>query len=127
MFFFLIRDLLINFNGNDWGNNGPGVITRILHKVCQTTVPDQMDRARCHSFKVFPIEAFYAIRWPDFRYFFEEKYLNETMAAINQSIVVHVWNKHSRKLSVKVGSNVAYGLLAEEYCPKVYRASGEFF
>ncbi|XP_023247774.1 lactosylceramide 4-alpha-galactosyltransferase-like, partial [Copidosoma floridanum] len=29
-----LRDLLRNFRGNVWGNNGPGVITRTLQKFC---------------------------------------------------------------------------------------------
>ncbi|XP_055916527.1 lactosylceramide 4-alpha-galactosyltransferase [Eupeodes corollae] len=31
-----LRDFQLQFNGNDWGNNGPGVITRVLNKVCKT-------------------------------------------------------------------------------------------
>lgn len=31
-----VRDLKRNFKGNVWGNNGPGVITRILQKLCDT-------------------------------------------------------------------------------------------
>lgn len=29
-----LRDLMRNFRGNVWGNNGPGVITRTLRKFC---------------------------------------------------------------------------------------------
>lgn len=29
-----IDDLIKNFRGNVWGNNGPGVITRTLKKIC---------------------------------------------------------------------------------------------
>lgn len=31
-----LRDLKKNFRGNIWGNNGPGVITRTLQKLCAT-------------------------------------------------------------------------------------------
>lgn len=31
-----IRDLKTNYRGNIWGNNGPGVITRTLQKICST-------------------------------------------------------------------------------------------
>lgn len=31
-----LRDLKKNFRGNNWGYNGPGVITRILKKICST-------------------------------------------------------------------------------------------
>lgn len=32
-----VRDLKKNFRGDVWGNNGPGVITRALQKLCATT------------------------------------------------------------------------------------------
>jgi len=31
-----VRDLKKNFRGDVWGNNGPGVITRTLQKLCAT-------------------------------------------------------------------------------------------
>uniref|UniRef100_A0A182SSX3 Alpha 1,4-glycosyltransferase domain-containing protein n=1 Tax=Anopheles maculatus TaxID=74869 RepID=A0A182SSX3_9DIPT len=31
-----VRYLLANFNGRQWGNNGPGVITGVLQKYCHT-------------------------------------------------------------------------------------------
>lgn len=31
-----IEDLRKNFRGDNWGNNGPGVITRVLQKLCGT-------------------------------------------------------------------------------------------
>lgn len=31
-----VRDLKKNFRGDVWGNNGPGVITRTLQKLCGT-------------------------------------------------------------------------------------------
>ncbi|KAG5334749.1 A4GAT galactosyltransferase, partial [Acromyrmex charruanus] len=33
-----VRDLRKNFRGDVWGNNGPGVITRTLQKLCATTL-----------------------------------------------------------------------------------------
>ena len=37
-----LRDLKRNFRGNVWGNNGPGVITRILQKLCATQYVSQI-------------------------------------------------------------------------------------
>lgn len=31
-----VRDLRRNFRGYDWGSNGPGIITRLLKRVCST-------------------------------------------------------------------------------------------
>lgn len=124
---FCLREFQKNFDGGDWGNNGPGVITRVLQKLCQTKYPPLMTRTRCHDFNVFPIEAFYAVHWADWRYFFEAQYTNRTMQMTRDSIAVHVWNKHSINHRIRVGSKVAYGLLAAEYCPKVYRSCGDYF
>lgn len=122
-----LRDLQRNFDGRDWGNNGPGVITRVLQDVCQTNNIAIMNRERCSGFQVYPKEAFYAISWPLWEHFFEAQYLEETLKQIDNSYIAHVWNKHSMQRRVKVGSNVAYGKLAERHCPKVYAACGEFF
>ncbi|XP_058824632.1 lactosylceramide 4-alpha-galactosyltransferase [Topomyia yanbarensis] len=122
-----LRDLLINFNGQSWGNNGPGVITRVFKRVCSTNAPLLMTRERCRHFTVFPPEAFYAINFEDYLQFFEERWLDQALTALNRSVVAHVWNKFSRDHKVRVGSQVAYGVLAERYCPRVYQASGEFF
>lgn len=49
------------------------------------------------------------------------------MSLTQNSTAVHFWNKLSIDEPVKVGSNVAYGLLAAEYCPKVYASCGDVF
>jgi len=38
-----VRDLRKNFRGDVWGNNGPGVITRTLQKLCATTYVSIVD------------------------------------------------------------------------------------
>ncbi|XP_055593862.1 lactosylceramide 4-alpha-galactosyltransferase-like [Uranotaenia lowii] len=122
-----LRDLLINFNGQDWGNNGPGVITRVLKRVCSTQSILLMNRQRCGNITVYPPQAFYAINFDDYLQFFEERWLEQALATVNRSVVVHVWNKFSKDKKIRVGSQVAYGVLAERYCPLVYKASGKFF
>lgn len=122
-----LRDFQMHFNGNDWGNNGPGVITRVLNKVCKTKSPTVMTRDRCFGFHVYSKEAFYAVRWLNWSHFFDEKHLDSTLLKTKDSIIIHVWNKHSKNRPVKVGSNVAYGKLAEQFCPKVYSSCGEYF
>lgn len=86
-----------------------------------------MTRARCKDFRVFPIDACYAVHWKDWYYFFDERYVDQALLLTRDSIVVHVWNKHSHNERVRVGSNVAYGLVAAEYCPRVYASCGDYF
>ncbi|XP_067627297.1 lactosylceramide 4-alpha-galactosyltransferase [Eurosta solidaginis] len=123
-----IYDFLINFNGKDWGNNGPGVITRVMNDICKTNnIELMLDPKRCMGFHVMPRDAFYAIPWRNWEHFFEAQYLTETMNRLQDSYVAHVWNKHSKQRRIKVGANAAYGILAQKHCPRVYAASGEYF
>jgi hypothetical protein len=46
-----------NYRGDDWGNNGPGVITRILKNRCYTTTPVKMSAATCKGKRYYPIIA----------------------------------------------------------------------
>ncbi|XP_030556653.1 lactosylceramide 4-alpha-galactosyltransferase-like [Drosophila novamexicana] len=124
-----LRDFQLHFDGSDWGNNGPGVITRVAQQICGTKDISLMleDRKRCLGFKVFDRNAFYAVPWKHWRHFFEPQLLEQTLEHTKDSYLVHVWNKHSKQLAIKVGSSTAYGKYAEQHCPKAYAAAGEYF
>lgn len=124
------RDLRENFNGNDWGNNGPGVLTRVLKEICQTDEVKHMNKSKCYGFSVLPIKDCYSIQWQEHQKFFKEQYLSEAMARLNDSLIAHVWNKHSETTPLLATSNVAYIQLAKEFCPKVLEsvaALGDYF
>lgn len=123
-----LQDFQRNFDGSNWGNNGPGVITRVMQHICETeNIEVMMDTKRCLGFKVYPIEAFYAIPWKQWYHFFEPHLLEQTMTRTRNSYVAHLWNKHSIKRQIKVGNKCAYSIMAEMHCPRVYRAAGEYF
>jgi Alpha 1,4-glycosyltransferase conserved region len=83
-------------------------------------------KTNCENFRVLPIDMCYSIRWPEHIKFFKKEFLNETMERLNDSIIAHVWNKHSAKTPLNLDANVAYIHLAKKFCPKVIKAS-EFF
>ncbi|XP_012254710.2 lactosylceramide 4-alpha-galactosyltransferase-like [Athalia rosae] len=122
-----LRDLKTNFRGDVWGNNGPGVITRTLQKICATKYARDMNTVRCHGFTVHPPSAFYPIPYKKWKRYFEKKNKNATMKLLEKSRAIHVWNKLSRNENVTVGSQVPYGLIAQKYCPKVYKHCGKIF
>lgn len=104
-----------------------GVITRVLQSICHVNKPPEMTQDECLGFKVYPPNGFYAVPWPKWEMFFDPKKLNETLNMTKDSIVIHVWNKHSIKRKLKVGTKAAYGLAAEMNCPLVYRSCGDYF
>lgn len=48
------------------------------------------------------------------------------MERLNESVIAHVWNKHSAATPLTLDANVAYIHLAKKFCPRVLKAS-EFF
>lgn len=86
-----------------------------------------MSKDQCLGFMVFPPSGFYAVPWPKWHYFFDPEKLEKTLEMTKDSIVIHVWNKHSFKRKLKVGTKCGYGVIADKNCPKVYHSSGEYF
>lgn len=123
-----LKNFYQEFRGDDWGHNGPGVITRVMKRdICKVTKTQHMTAERCKHFKVYPKEAFYAINWWNAHYFFDERYTMKTMNATQKSLVIHVWNNKSKDRRIRVGSQAAYGLYADKFCPKVYSSCGDYF
>lgn len=122
-----IMDLKSHFSGTIWGNNGPGVVTRLVKKHCHVNkIKDSIGRV-CDDFKIYPPETFYPIPWPSWEYYFKEKYFPKVMNATLNSYIIHVWNKHSTSLRLPLNSKSAYSMFAKKFCPKVYKECDEYF
>lgn len=124
---FLYRDFKYHFSGEAWGNNGPGVITRVLTTVCATDNTTMMVPERCHGFDVLPPSRCYGIPFRQWQRFFDINQTSQVMEALKDAVIVHFWNKFSIKRQVRVGDGSAYDVLAKEYCPRVYAAVGLYF
>ncbi|KAF3426284.1 hypothetical protein E2986_07236 [Frieseomelitta varia] len=122
-----IRDVRANFRGDIWGNNGPGVITRTLQKLCSTKHVRDMTTSRCHGFKVFSPSAFYPIHYKKWKVYFKTKDRNKTMKIVEKAMAIHVWNKFSKSEKVNVNSDVPYVIIARNHCPRVFNNCGEVF
>ncbi|XP_076225440.1 lactosylceramide 4-alpha-galactosyltransferase-like isoform X2 [Nomia melanderi] len=122
-----IRDLKANYRGNIWGNNGPGVITRTLQKICSTEHIRDMSTVRCQGFRVFSPSAFYPIHYEKWKMYFEMKDKNVTMKRLEKAMIIHVWNKLSGSEPVRVNSDVPYAVIARKHCPLVFKNCGDTF
>ncbi|CAG9798768.1 unnamed protein product [Chironomus riparius] len=122
-----LNDLKKNFNGKNWSNNGPYVLTRVLYEICRTKDIQQMiDKDICTNFRVLPIEDCYDIGWSELHKFFKPEYLNETLGRISDALMTHVWNKDSARIPLSKEANVAYIHLAKKYCPRTLEACDHF-
>ncbi|XP_039450780.1 lactosylceramide 4-alpha-galactosyltransferase-like [Culex pipiens pallens] len=123
-----INDLAQNFNGTVWAANGPFLVTRNLRRFCNVSDVASMSRERCGGqLTVHPPDVFYRIRYPRHEWFFEPERTDAVMTAVRDDILVHVWNKATGGIPLKVDGTTAYVKLAHEFCPNVIKGCDEFF
>lgn len=97
-----MQDMVENFNGTDWGTNGPIMLQRVLTKICGTDDVHLMNV--CDGFHVLPERFCYPVKGVDWMDLFDEKISKKVMNSIEFSVVVHFWNKLSQKELLKCDS-----------------------
>ncbi|XP_026669984.1 lactosylceramide 4-alpha-galactosyltransferase-like [Ceratina calcarata] len=122
-----IHDLKMNFRGDSWAHNGPGVITRMLQKFCSTKKIEELTTKRCHGFEIFSPSVFYPIRYENWTMYFKDEEKERTIELMKEARVIHLWNKLSKYKEVPVESDVPYAILARRHCPRVFYNSGTIF
>lgn len=90
-----MQDMVDNFNGLEWGENGPLMFQRVLSKLCGTENVKKMHK--CEGFNILPDEFCYPIKGVDWMDLFDENSTKKVMNKIEYSFVVHFWNKLSQK------------------------------
>lgn len=121
-----VMDLRHNFDGNDWGTNGPGVITRLMRGLCDTEKAIEMIGKDCNGFKAVAPKYFYPVRWQNWSMYFDEVYTETVRELTKESYVIHVWNQHSQTVRLDKNANVPYANFARKYCPKVYQECDKY-
>ncbi|XP_043689773.1 lactosylceramide 4-alpha-galactosyltransferase [Telopea speciosissima] len=108
-----IEEFALTFDGSKWGHNGPYLVSRVVSRM--TGQPG-------FNFTVLPPPAFYPVEWSRVQSLFQSseddvhsKWVSAKLRYIRrQSMAVHLWNKHSRKLKVEEGSVIGHIML--DYC-----------
>lgn len=122
-----LKDLVRNFNGNIWNHNGPALLTRIISSWCQQELTENMTPDACFQFQVRPIDDFMPVHWFSNGMYFEPESASATMMLLESSYTAHFFSHMNKDRPIEKGSHVAYDLLAEKYCPRVYEViSGQF-
>lgn len=118
-----------NFETHDWGNNGPGVVTRVLKSLCKTEIigPMYKSKDQCFGFRVYGRKPFYSISFDEWMDFFDPNSVERTLQRLNGSYVAHFWNNVSKKETISLrNTRTAYGELAKTHCPLVYEATDKY-
>ncbi|CAH2980079.1 unnamed protein product [Chilo suppressalis] len=115
-----IEDFRKNYRPKVWGNNGPGVITRVLKQMCKAK-GKEWNRG-CNGFTVYEPEVFYPVFYKQNKMYFKA---GAKIPNRRKTYVHHLWNALTRKY--KVQKNSPYDILAKEHCPSIYTLYGDHF
>lgn len=123
----LASDIIRTFDGTKWSVNGPGVITRVLSQFCQKELTALMTRDACQGFQVLPRETFLPVLHYAHHYYFMEEHTKDVMRLINGSYIAHIYEHANKNMIVKKDADVAYALIAKQYCPDMFNAKSLTF
>ncbi|XP_066137544.1 lactosylceramide 4-alpha-galactosyltransferase-like [Euwallacea fornicatus] len=125
-----LHDMSKNFNGKEWGLNGPQLITRNIFKHCRQFDTQMLIRfGKCEEFRIFPSSKFYLIPYHHWNWFFNENYTAHILYYSEESsYLIHTWNKLSYKTLIKKKDvDVPYLNIASKYCPGTIEQLDDYF
>ncbi|XP_060691018.1 lactosylceramide 4-alpha-galactosyltransferase-like isoform X2 [Hemiscyllium ocellatum] len=120
-----LRDFVEDYNGADWGHQGPKLMTRILKKWCGTDNLDDFLNKKCKGILYLSGNWFYPVPYTNWQRFFEEGTWNENSEEIRNEFTktrgVHIWNFLSGRHRAPIkGSRSIIEYLFSEFCPSTY-------
>nr|XP_056703431.1 lactosylceramide 4-alpha-galactosyltransferase [Euleptes europaea] len=113
-----MQDFVANYNRWIWGHQGPVLFTRVFKKWC--SIRSLPSSKGCRGVTVLPQEAFYPIRWQDWRKYFEAIKASELSHLFKNTYAAHVWNKNSQATQLDITSKALLAQLHFQYCPSTY-------
>ncbi|XP_069484329.1 lactosylceramide 4-alpha-galactosyltransferase [Ambystoma mexicanum] len=113
-----LQNFVKNYNAWIWGHQGPQLITRVFKKWC--SVRRLRDSHGCKGVSILPREAFYPIRWQDWKRYFDVITSAELDGLLGNTYAVHIWNKKSEGTEMKIGSKTMLDQLFSQKCPSTY-------
>lgn len=116
-----------NFNGSDWGSNGPKLLTRVYKNRCNSNQEVQDVPMICSNFAMLPKEKCYNVPWELWSLFFDESSSNQVMEMVKDSYFVHTWNDATWSTKIMTNSSAAFIQIARNSCPEVLKTSGDWF
>lgn len=120
-------ELSNTFDGKKWAYNGPGVLTRVISRLCETNKTALMTNDVCSGFKILPIETFAPILWKWNNFYFDEDHTNDVIRLTKDAYIIHLFNHMNKNIPVVKKSNVAYALFAKDHCPDMFKTKSKVF
>lgn len=118
---------MVEYDGDNWAKNGPGVITQVANQRCGKAQLDDGTTTACDGLYIYPSRYFYPVKYQDWRDYFRTDNVEETMEKVTNSYTIHVWNHLSKDKILRTTDDTPYTRIARQKCPSVFESIGEFF
>ncbi|NWU91929.1 A4GAT galactosyltransferase, partial [Upupa epops] len=113
-----MQDFVENYNGWIWGHQGPELLTRVFKKWCP--ISNIQNATSCKGVRALPHEAFYPVRWQNWKKLFEAISSSELRELLKNTYALHVWNKLSHGTRLEIASQALLAQLYSQFCPDTY-------
>ncbi|XP_027701114.1 alpha-1,4-N-acetylglucosaminyltransferase [Vombatus ursinus] len=114
-----MENFIEHYNGKIWGNQGPGLMTRMLRLSCNLTDFREVKDLRCPNLSFLHPQRFYPIAYLKWKRYYE---VWDIEPSFNDSYALHLWNyMNQEKKAVIRGSNTLAENLYRKYCPITYK------
>ncbi|PZC77736.1 lactosylceramide 4-alpha-galactosyltransferase [Helicoverpa armigera] len=117
----IINEVKTTYRPDIWIHNGPGAITRVLHKLCDTPNLEDWSANTCQGLEVYGPEYFYPLHYSRKDEYFKTGELHN----VDNAYTHHFWNKLTFNMEIEKDS--PYAKMAQEHCPTIYEMYGEEF
>ncbi|KAJ8723046.1 hypothetical protein PYW07_004226 [Mythimna separata] len=116
----VINELRTTYRPDLWAHNGPGAITRVLRRMCQTTKLAEWSSKTCQGLEVYSPEYFFPLH-----YSLRHEYFMPGESNIKNAYTHHFWNRLT--YNRKIEKDSPYEKMARNYCPTTYEMYGQEF
>ena len=119
----ILEYLASQFDGQNWGANGPLALTKVMNDVCQVDSADKMAPEKCLGVKIYPPEVFYKIPFRQWKDIFDESKAVQVADLLRDSIILHTWGRFSMNEPVVKDEHhqSAFLKIARMNCPVVFK------
>ncbi|XP_023321906.1 lactosylceramide 4-alpha-galactosyltransferase isoform X2 [Eurytemora carolleeae] len=108
----IVHRLEKEYDGTNWGWNGPGILTQVLKDTCR--LQDISWPETCSGIQILKQEVFYAVNWREVdMYFHGER--GDLEKRLRSSIATHIWGKKTSSRNLTEESPL-YRVM-QENCP----------
>lgn len=122
-----LKNAVNEFNANSWASNGPSLVTRVMKRICKAKNTPQMNTESSNGIRILSKPAFLPVDYSNHKWYFNPAIGEKVVRKMKKAYTAHIFNHKNSKIQLRASERSAYVLLAEQYCPNVYKNLGEYF